>query len=73
MDWNLNYEITPTYQFMQNGITYHYQKVEWFNLREEEEYVMIHQTILRVGKFHSFKWIPQYKEWMSTFINVHTY
>jgi hypothetical protein len=73
MDCFESYEvITEPLQVVQKDKTYSCEEVQWYNLKEGERYLMMHNTIQRIGTFEKFKWIEMYKQWMIHFTYVRT-
>ena len=74
MDCFETYEVmTEPLQVVQKDKTYSCEEVQWYNLKEGERYLMMHDTIQRIGTFEKFKWIEMYKQWMVHFTYVRSY
>jgi len=69
MDPFETYEIIHPLQVVQDK-TYSCEEVQWYNLKEGERYLMVHESTHRIGTFHRFKWIELYNQWMLVFTYV---
>jgi len=72
MDCFESYEVIEPLQVVQKDKTYSCEQVQWYNLKEGERYLMMHDTIQRIGTFEKFKWVEMYKQWMIRFTYVRT-
>lgn len=73
MDCFETYEVmTKPLQVVQKDKTYSCEEVQWYNLKEGGRYLMMHDTIQRIGTFQKFKWIEMYSQWMIVFTCVRT-